>query len=84
MKAKGYRQCTPAQPAPDIESEPWVNFSSGYFQRSLHKLPKQGSKAPWRLYQNYARDLLMLRYGRIEDGVLRFSNPVASQSRVAA
>ena len=39
-------------------------------------LPKQGSKQPWRLYQNYLRDLLMLRFGRIDDGVLVFSNPV--------
>ena len=55
--------------------------------RALDKLPKQGSKAPWRLYQNYPLDLRVLRYGAIEDGAMRFSasrpavDPVA---RVAA
>ena len=51
-------------------------------------LPKQGSERPWRLYQNYARDLLILRYGAIEDGALRFSasrpavEPVAPRRRL--
>ena len=44
--------------------------------RSLDKFPKQGVRAPWRLYQNYARDILTLRYGAIEDGALEFSNRV--------
>ena len=33
----------------------------------------QGSKAPWRLYQNYFRDILSLRHGRVEDGAMEFS-----------
>jgi hypothetical protein len=41
-------------------------------QRSLHTLPKQGSKIPWKLYQNYAFDIMMLRYGRVDDGVMEF------------
>ena len=48
--------------------EPIIDFSSGYVQRAIDQFPKQGSKAPWRLYQNYPRDLRMLRYGAIEDG----------------
>ncbi len=42
--------------------------------RSIEELPKQGSKAPWRLYQNYALDILTLRYGAIEDGAMQFSH----------
>jgi hypothetical protein len=49
-----------------------IDFSSGYIQRSIEKFPKQGSKAPWRLYQNYALDIVSLRRGAIEDGALRF------------
>ena len=52
--------------------EPFVDFNSGYVLRAIANFPKQGSKAPWRLYQNYARDILSLRRGPLEDGSLRF------------
>ena len=42
-------------------------------QRSIAKMPKQGSKRPWRLYQNYALDIVTLRYGKIDDGVMQYS-----------
>ncbi|MGY4828993.1 flavin-containing monooxygenase [Sphaerotilaceae bacterium SBD11-9] len=74
MARHGYRQCTPHNSDPSVRAEPWLDFSSGYVQRALHTLPKQGSRAPWRLYQNYARDLLSLRYGKLDDGVMRFSS----------
>jgi hypothetical protein len=48
-----------------------------YVLRWLHTLPKQGSRAPWRLYQNYARDVLKLRRGPLEDEGIEFSNPRA-------
>ena len=34
---------------------------------------KQGVEAPWRLHQNYARDLLLLHHGALEDGAMEFS-----------
>ena len=52
-----------------------IDFTSGYIQRALHELPSQGSKPPWRLYQNYVRDLSMLRYGRLEDDVIKCCRP---------
>jgi len=42
-------------------------------QRSIAKFPKQGSKRPWKLYQNYALDLLSLRYGRLRDAAMKFA-----------
>jgi len=63
---------------PTMPVERFVDFSSGYFQRVIDQLPKQGARKPWKLYQNYAKDLLSLRYGKVEDGVLRFSNPPAA------
>ncbi len=42
-------------------------------QRAIDKFPRQGSKAPWRLYQNYALDILSLKYGELEDGAMHFS-----------
>jgi len=84
MKKHGCRQCTPRDAGTDIGGEPWVDFSSGYIQRSLHLFPKQGSKPPWRLHQNYARDIMTLRFGRIDDGVMEFSNPRSEPAAMRA
>ena len=78
MQQHGYRQCMPRNVDPSLTEEPWIDFSSGYVQRSLHKLPKQGSKLPWKLHQNYAFDILMLRYGRVDDGVMEFQGASAT------
>jgi monooxygenase len=75
MDERGYRQVTPENRDPSITQEPFIDFTSGYVLRAIDKFPKQGSKAPWRLYQNYALDIVALRYGSIEDGALVFSNP---------
>ena len=56
-----------------ITELPSLNFSSGYVQRSVAQMPKQGSKRPWRLYQNYALDILTLRLGKVDDGVMQYS-----------
>jgi cation diffusion facilitator CzcD-associated flavoprotein CzcO len=86
MARTGLRQVTPRNDDPDIERQPWLDFSSGYVQRAMEKFPKQGSKAPWRLHQNYALDLMSLRYAKLDDGTLEFSNPKAAKAgaKVAA
>ena len=58
--------------------EPWIDFSSGYVQRAIAKMPKQGSKRPWKLYQNYALDIMTLRYGSVDDGVMEFAEAPAT------
>jgi monooxygenase len=73
MQRTGARQCMPRADDPSMTTEPWVDFSSGYFQRALDQLPKQGSKKPWKLNQNYLADVMTLRYVALDDGVLRFS-----------
>jgi cation diffusion facilitator CzcD-associated flavoprotein CzcO len=73
MQATGTRVCTPRKLDPELREEPFVDFSSGYVTRALAELPKQGSKFPWRLYQNYALDVAMFRLGKIDDGSLVFS-----------
>jgi monooxygenase len=70
MDRHGYRQCTPHNGDPTLQEEPWVSFSSGYIQRALAHQPKQGSKRPWKLYQNYALDLLSLRFGRLGNAMI--------------
>jgi cation diffusion facilitator CzcD-associated flavoprotein CzcO len=83
MKRTGLRQATPHNDDPTIGRQPWLDFSSGYVQRAMEKFPKQGSKAPWKLHQNYAMDLMGLRYAKLEDGVLAFSNPAPAKAREA-
>jgi len=73
MDARGYDYCTPRRRDPSITEEPAINFTSGYIQRASDVLPKQGSKKPWRLHQNYALDLLDLRFAKIDDGTMEFT-----------
>ena len=75
MDRTGQRQATPRNTDPTIGEEPWLDFSSGYVQRAMASFPKQGSKAPWKLDQNYAKDLMNLKFSTVEDGVMQFSNP---------
>ena len=73
MAARGLRQCMPVNADPTMAAAPWIDFSSGYLQRELHRFPKQGTRGPWKLNQNYVRDLFALRYGRLDDGAMTFA-----------
>ncbi|MGB6165919.1 MAG: NAD(P)/FAD-dependent oxidoreductase [Pseudonocardiaceae bacterium] len=76
MDQRGYQICTPV--APDtLRQEPIINLQSGYVLRSVAALPKQGSVTPWRLHQNYPRDVLMMRHGSLEDEGMRFTRAPA-------
>ena len=79
MKASGTTVATPVL-NDDIEPQPFLDFSSGYVQRAVDQLPKQGSKAPWKLHQNYAKDTLTLRYGKLDDGTMKFTNPESARA----
>ena len=80
MKARGAAIATP-RPDGDVEPEPFFgDFSSGYVQRATAMLPKQGSKTPWKLYQNYTLDLLTLRFGNVDDGTMVFSGRVQTKN----
>ncbi len=73
MEQHGYTVCTPALSDADAGAEPILTFSSGYIQRSIKELPKQGTVPPWKNHQNYISDLLALKFGKIADGVMKFS-----------
>ncbi|MCY3832489.1 MAG: NAD(P)/FAD-dependent oxidoreductase [Chloroflexi bacterium] len=72
MARRGYVQCRPRLSVDQAETAPFIDFSSGYVRRALAELPKQGKRRPWKVYQNYFKDLLMMRYGRLNDGVMEF------------
>jgi monooxygenase len=56
-----------------VKEQPFLGFTSGYVQRASALLPKQGATSPWRVHQSYVKDMLTIRYGRIDDGVLHFT-----------
>jgi monooxygenase len=77
MDQAGYYVCTPL--APDSpQREPLIDLRAGYVLRSVAVLPKQGPAAPWRQYQNYPRDVLLLRRGSLEDEGVRFTRAPAA------
>ncbi len=85
MQEHGYASCTPRLTDPTMQPLPALDFTSGYVQRAMHKFPKQGSKAPWRLFQNYALDTVSLSVGDLEDGTMEFKPaPAATQPAATA
>jgi cation diffusion facilitator CzcD-associated flavoprotein CzcO len=69
MDAHGHVRCVAREPDPALATRPFLDLSSGYVVRSGGRFPKQASRAPWRVRQNYVRDVLALRYGRLDDGI---------------
>jgi monooxygenase len=74
MDEGGYDTCLAHLTDPDMAPEPIMDFNSGYVMRAVADLPKQGSKEPWKLRQNYAIDLRSLRYSSLDDGAMRFEH----------
>ena len=77
MDAMGVTQCTPRRNGGAQDAGPFVSLASGYVKRALHMLPRQGDREPWRLHQNYLRDLVMMKLRPLEDGALQLTNPAA-------
>jgi monooxygenase len=73
MEKFGYTRCVPRLNDASVKREPVLDFNSGYVLRALDSLPGQGSKQPWRLHQNYVKDVSLIRFGRLEDGTMEFS-----------
>ena len=74
MDKNGTPIATPTLPSDEvIAPEPMLDFTSGYVQRAIQYLPKQGDRKPWRLNQNYPKDIINLRYKPVDDGVMVFS-----------
>jgi monooxygenase len=76
------RQCTPVNSDASLEIQPLLGLTSGYVMRSAHKFPKQGSRFPWQVYQNYWRDYRALKQRGIHDDAMVFSNPEREKATV--
>ena len=83
MDRHGHHKCMPQALDPTIDEAPLIDLASTYVLRAIDRFPKQGSKAPWRLYQNYVLDLLKLRYGSLDDSGMTFDQPPVSTDKPA-
>ena len=84
MDRHGYTRCTPRRQDASIAEQPVLDLTSGYVQRAIDTLPRQGSRKPWKIYQNYVRDLLSVRFSRMNDGTMEFrrrGRPVSRKVR---
>jgi cation diffusion facilitator CzcD-associated flavoprotein CzcO len=80
MAATGAQAATPTlRPEDAADAEAVFDFSSGYIQRALDYLPRNGAQAPWKLNQDYLHDRGIMLNDPVEDGVLVFE-----RARVAA
>jgi cation diffusion facilitator CzcD-associated flavoprotein CzcO len=75
MRRTGLRQCTPTPNGGATERSPLLGLTSGYVTRSADRFPKQGSRAPWRVNQNYLYDYRQMRRSDVVDDEMVFSNP---------
>jgi cation diffusion facilitator CzcD-associated flavoprotein CzcO len=82
MDAHGHAVAVPRRDPAEPE-EPLIDFNSGYVLRHIHEFPKQGARPPWRLHQNYARDIVLMRMGPVEDGAMEF-RPAPEREPLAA
>ena len=72
LRENNYQSCTPRFDNERFRTEPLLDFDSNYIKRAADIMPKQGSSAPWKVHQNYVRDLFSLRFSSVKDEFLEF------------
>ena len=80
MDATDTDTCTPRLRSSDrsMPERPWIDdFSSGYMQRIMPLLPRQGDREPWINPQDYGKDKKMFRKSPVDDGVMQFTRSKA-------
>ena len=71
MKENGHAIVTPRRPDGPMATSPFIDMTSGYFERARATLPLQGDRAPWRLRQHYFKDAALFR-GPVDEKDLEF------------
>jgi monooxygenase len=74
---------TRAQPADRGEGPIWEALRSGYIARGGDRWPRQGTHGPWKVTNDYRRDVAMLRRSSIDDGILEFGAAKAAAGESA-
>ncbi|MEO0608220.1 MAG: NAD(P)/FAD-dependent oxidoreductase [Pseudomonadota bacterium] len=83
LERENFVEARPMADGVEPESD-FLDFSSGYVQRAMERFPQQGKEAPWLITQNYARDIFLMRHGKLEDGALIFRRAHETIEHVAA
>jgi cation diffusion facilitator CzcD-associated flavoprotein CzcO len=76
MDRKRYEVFLPRLPDGPFKRHPMLDFSSSYVRRAEAALPGQGAQPPWRVHQNYVRDLAELRLRPLADRAMEFRKNV--------
>ncbi|HEX7665774.1 MAG TPA: NAD(P)/FAD-dependent oxidoreductase, partial [Polyangiaceae bacterium] len=81
MDKKKVDRATPyVEPGDESALRPLLDVSSGYVMRALDQMPKQGSRAPWYIRQNYLLDFATMRLGRVDDAMKFEKTPKAARA----
>ncbi|MEZ4339664.1 MAG: SDR family NAD(P)-dependent oxidoreductase [Sandaracinaceae bacterium] len=79
MDEKGYDSVVPRRRADGEATRPiMAGLTSGYVKRGAEAMPKQGTRHPWTNSDDYLRDLLRSKLGRIDDGSLEYTTKPAA------
>ena len=73
MDKRNVPYCVPEASPSDVSDEPFLDLQSGYVVRAKDRLPRQGTNGPWKVVQSYFHDIPMLRFSKINDGILKFA-----------
>jgi cation diffusion facilitator CzcD-associated flavoprotein CzcO len=74
MAATGTDVAMPTlRPEDAADADAVFDFSSGYIQRALDYLPRNGANPPWKLNQDYLADRGIMLNDPVDDGVLQFA-----------
>lgn len=86
MRRNGLGTCVPRPERVGVtrSQRPILDLSSGYVMRAAAGLPKQRSKRPWKLRQNYLLELPTMRLSRVADSSLEFRRVGARTPAAAA
>ena len=69
LDQKHYDFGVPVATDGDLDRRPILDLSSGYVMRAVDYLPKQGSKSPWRLRQNYFLDSATMLFSNLDQSI---------------
>jgi cation diffusion facilitator CzcD-associated flavoprotein CzcO len=70
MTSHGYTHAYPHLGNEPMAEKPSWDIHANYVKRSLHALPKSGTKRPWNVRQNYLADAIDYRFDRIEESMV--------------
>jgi monooxygenase len=80
MHTTGLRQCMPVSEDVEATAEPLFGLAAGYIQRAVNRMPRQGSRFPWRVDHSYVRDYRAMKRSSLNDGVMQFSHPASARA----